>query len=174
MKIVIDARLYGPKDTGIGRYAQKLVENLVKIDSKNQYVILLRKADYNLLKFPKNWTKVLADFKHYTFEEQFKMPVLLMKLKPDLVHFPHFNIPIMYFGKYVVTIHDLIMHKFADGSATTRKFPIYQIWRLGYHIAFAKAVYGSRKIIVPSNAVKNEIVEFYKINKKKVEVTYEG
>lgn len=174
MNIAIDARLYGPKDTGIGRYTEKLVENLIKIDSKNQYLILLRKEDYNSLKFPKNWTKVLADFKHYTFEEQFKMPLLLMKLKADLVHFPHFNIPILYFGKYVVTIHDLIMHKFTDGAATTRKFPTYQIWRLGYHIAFAKAVYGSKKIIVPSNAVKNEIINFYKINKKKVEVTYEG
>ena len=30
------------------------------------------------------------------------------------------------------------------------------------------------KIIVPSNAVKDEIVKFYKINPKKVEVTYEG
>ncbi len=174
MKIVIDARLYGPKDTGIGRYTQKLVENLIKIDSKNEYLILLRKGDYDLLKFPKNWTKVLADFKHYTFEEQFKMPLLLMKLKAELVHFPHFNIPILYFGKYIVTIHDLIMHKFTDGTATTRKFPIYQIWRMGYHIAFAKAVYGSRKIIVPSNAIKDEVVQFYKINPKKVEVTYEG
>jgi hypothetical protein len=27
---------------------------------------------------------------------------------------------------------------------------------------------------VPSNAVKNEIVNYYKINPKKVEVTYEG
>ncbi len=174
MKILIDARLYGPKDTGIGRYTQKLVENLVKVDLKNHYLILLRKGDFQSLKFPKNWTKVLADFKHYTFEEQFKMPLLLLKLKADIVHFPHFNVPILFFGKYLVTIHDLIMHKFTDGTATTRRFPIYQIWRLGYHIAFAKAVYGSKKIIVPSKAVKNEIVEFYKINKKKVEVTYEG
>ncbi len=152
---------------------------------KNHYLILLRKGDFQSLNFPKNWTKILADFKHYTFEEQFKMTLLLMKLNVDLVHFPHFNIPILYFGKYIVTIHDLIMHKFADGTATTRRFPIYQIWRLGYHIAFAKAVYGSRKIIVPSNAVKNEIIEFYgshdmsflkclRINKKKVEVIYEG
>lgn len=174
MKILIDARLYGPKDTGIGRYTQKLVENLSQIDSSNLYYILLRNDDYQSLKLPKNWIKVLADFKHYTFEEQFKMPILLLKLKPDVVHFPHFNVPILYFGKFIVTIHDLIMHKFTDGAATTRKFPTYQIWRLGYHIAFAKAVLGSSKIIVPSNAVKNEIVNYYKINKKKVEVTYEG
>lgn len=174
MKILIDARLYGPKDTGIGRYTQKLVENLVKIDAKNKYLILLRKSDYESLKFPENWTKVLADFKHYTFEEQFKMPLLLLKLNAELVHFPHFNVPILFFGKYLVTIHDLIMHKFTNGSATTRKFPIYQIWRLGYHIAFAKAVYGSKKIIVPAISIKNDVVNFYKINPKKVEVTYEG
>lgn len=174
MRILIDARLYGPKDTGIGRYTQKLVENLVKIDTKNKYIILLRKNDYKELNFPDNWQKVLADFKHYTFKEQFKMPFFLAKYKADLVHFPHFNVPILYFGKYIVTIHDLIMHKFTDGTATTRKFPIYQIWRLGYHIAFAKAIYGSKKIIVPANSIKNDIVNYYKINPKKVEVTYEG
>lgn len=174
MKILIDARLYGPKDTGIGRYTQKLVENLVKIDSQNNYIILLRKNDFDTLSFPNNWTKVLADFKHYSFVEQFKLPLLLNELKPDLVHFPHFNVPLFYFGKFIVTIHDLIMHKFTDGSATTRKFPIREIWRLGYHIAFAKAVYGSTKIIVPSNAIKKEVVNFYKINPNKVEVTYEG
>jgi hypothetical protein len=65
------------------------------------------------------------------------------------------------------------MHKFVDGSATTRKFPKYQLWRVGYHIAFAKAVYGSVKIITPSRAVKNEVIEYYKIDPKKVEVTYE-
>jgi glycosyltransferase involved in cell wall biosynthesis len=174
MKIVIDARLYGPKDTGIGRYTQKLVENLVKIDKKNSYVILLRKDNYETLNFPNNWTKVLSDIKHYTFEEQFKLPFILYKVKPDLVHFPHFNIPILYFGKYLVTIHDLIMHKFKSGTATTRKFPIYQIWRIGYNVAFIKAVYGSKKIIVPAKAVKDEVVNYYKINPKKVEVTYEG
>lgn len=174
MRIVIDARFYGPKDTGIGRYTQKLVENLANIDLKNEYLILLRKGDYEELIFPKNWTKIFADFKHYTFEEQLKMPLLLLKLRPDLVHFPHFNVPIFYFGKYVVTIHDLIMHKFAGGEATTRGFPKYQIWRIGYYIAFAKAIYGSKKIIVPSNAVKSEIIEYYKINPRKVEVAYEG
>lgn len=174
MKILIDARLYGPKDTGIGRYTQKLVENLATLDNKNDYVIFLRKSDFESLNFPKNWKKVLADFKHYTFEEQIKMPFMLAKHKADLVHFPHFNVPLLFFGKYLVTIHDLIMHKFSAGSATTRKFPIYQIWRIGYHLAFAKAIYGSIKIIVPAFSIKDEVVSFYKINSKKVEVTYEG
>lgn len=174
MKILIDARLYGPKHTGNGRYTQNLIENLIKIDSKNQYIILLRKENFKNIKLPANFDKVLADFKHYSISEQIKLPYLINKYKPNLVHFPHFNVPLFYFGKYIVTIHDLIMHKYSSGAATTRKFPLYQIWRLGYHLSFMKAVYGSTKIIVPSNAVKNEVVNYYKINSKKVEVTYEG
>lgn len=174
MKIIIDARLYGPKHTGNGRYTENLVLNLAKTDTKNEYSVLLRKENYESVKLPSNWHKVLADFRHYTFTEQFKLPFILYKLKPDLVHFPHFNVPLFYFSKYVVTIHDLIMHKFVGGEATSRKFPIYQIWRLGYYLAFAKAIYGSFKIIVPTQAIKNEVVNYYKINPKKVEVIYEG
>jgi hypothetical protein len=173
MKILIDARLYGSKNTGNGRYTENLVENLSKIDSENNYTILLRKDDFDSLTLPSNWQKVLADFSHYTFEEQFKLPFLISKYRPGIVHFPHFNVPILYFGKYIVTIHDLIMHKFTGGEATTRPFPLYQIWRLGYYIAFAKAVYGSVKIIVPSGAVKNEVVNYYKVRPDKVEITYE-
>ena len=46
MRILIDARLYGPKNTGNGRYTKELIENLAKIDSKNNYVILLRKETF--------------------------------------------------------------------------------------------------------------------------------
>ncbi len=174
MRIVIDARLYGTKHTGNGRYTMNLVENLTKIDRENEYFILLRKEDYDELNFPKNWTKVLADFKHYTFLEQFRLPLILYKIKPDIVHFPHFNVPIFYFGKFIVTIHDLIMHKSSGGEATTRPFPIYQIWRLGYHISFARAVYGAYRVIVPTNTVKRDLLDYYKISESKVVVTYEG
>lgn len=39
MIIGIDARFYGPKGKGLGRYTQKLIENLEKIDSENEYMI---------------------------------------------------------------------------------------------------------------------------------------
>ena len=173
MKILIDARLYGPENTGNGRYTENLIENLAKIDKLNDYIILLRKNKFNSVSLPENFRKVEADFGHYTFAEQFKLPFIIAKFHPDIVHFPHFNVPILYFGKYIVTIHDLIMHKFKGGEATTRPFPLYQIWRLGYYLAFAKAVYGSSKIIVPSKAVKSEILDSYDVNEDKITVTYE-
>lgn len=172
MKILIDARLYGPEHTGIGRYTMNLVQNLAKLDKKNQYVIFLRKDKIGKVVLPENFEKVEAEFKHFSFTEQIVLPFMISKYKPDLVHFPFFNVPVLYFGRFVVTVHDLIMHR-RDKDATTRTIPIYFIWKLAYHLAFSKAVFGSSKIIVPSNAVKNEIIDFYHINEDKITVTYE-
>ena len=174
MKILLDARLYGLEHAGLGRYTLNLIEELKKLGDKEEFVILLRKKYYDKLRFPKNWKKVKADFRHYSYTEQIMLPILLYKERADIVHFPHFNVPVLYFGKYVVTVHDLLMHKFVGGAVTTLPFPFYQIRRVGYNIAFYKAMKFSRKIIVPTNYVKNDVVDNYKINPDKVAVIYEG
>lgn len=177
MKVLIDARLYGLEHAGPGRYVLNLINELKKQGNKetrNSFVILLRKKYFDALDLPKNWTKVEADFNHYSFAEQIKLPFIIHKAKPDLVHFPFFNVPLLYFGRFITTIHDLTMHYSKGRDATTRDFPSYLLWRLGYHFSFAKAVYGSQRIIAPSNAVKDEIIKYYSIDESKIKVIYEG
>jgi len=174
MKILIDGRLYGLENAGLGRYLINLVTELVKIDRKNNYVLLLRKKYFDSLSLPVNWKKVLADYRHYSFAEQFILPGIIKKENPDLVHFPHFNIPVFNSGKFIVTIHDMLMHKSVGLEATTLSAPLYYIKRLGYRFAFDNAVKRSQAILVPSNSVKNELVNYYKISLQKVFVTNEG
>ncbi len=174
MRILIDARLYGLENTGIGRYVMNLVENLVRIDRSNNYVILLRKKYFSTLNLPENWKKVLTDFGHYSFTEQLKLPGIIKKEKPDITHFPHFNTPLLFNGKFIVTIHDMLMHKSFGLSATTLPAIQYFIRRLGYKIVFAHAVKRSVRVVVPSHAVGGELIKEYGINKSKVAVTYEG
>lgn len=174
MNITIDARLYGLENAGLGRYVMKLVEYLTKLDKTNKYSILLRKSHFDELKLPVNWTKVLVDFRHYSFSEQTKLPKIIAKTQPDLVHFPHFNVPIAFEGKFVVTIHDILMHRMKGRDTTTLSLPAFLIKRLGYKYVFKKAVEDSLKIIVPSNFVKRELVDFYRIGSDKISVTYEG
>lgn len=174
MKILIDARLYGLENAGLGRYIVNLVSNLKKIDKKNDYTILLRKKYFKSLVVPKNWKKVLAEYRHYSFIEQVLLPIAIAKEKPDVTHFPHFNIPIIFTGKYVVTIHDMLMHSQKGLQATTLPTLVYYIKRFGYRIVFDKAVRGATKIITPSKTVKKELVQYYKIPEDKVKVTYEG
>ncbi len=175
MKILIDARFYGLENAGLGRYAINLVQNLAKIDSKNEYFILLRKKYFLELKLPDNWEKVLADFGHYSVSEQIKLPKIISKINPDLCHFLHFNVPVFYKGPYVVTIHDLLMHKQKGTLATTLPAPVYFAKRLGYMHVFKRAVFNSKKIVVPSNTVKTETLNYYtKMDPDKIVVSYEG
>lgn len=173
-RILIDARLYGIENTGLGRYVLNLVNRLAVIDKKNDYLILLRKKYFKSLRLPGNWQKVLCDIPHYSLNEQISLPKIISDLKPDLVHFPHFNVPIFYSKPFVVTIHDILMHRQKGLEATTLPAPAYLIKRIGYHRVFKHAVEASVKIIVPSQFVREEILGYYKISPAKVVVTYEG
>lgn len=174
MKILIDARLYGLENAGLGRYLINLISSLQKIDNKNNYIIILRKKYFNELKLNNNFKKVLFDFGHYSFAEQFKFPGVVNKENPDLIHYPHFNVSVFCNKPFVVTIHDLLMHKQKGKEATTLPLPLYFIKRLFYKFVFGYAVNKSKTIIVPSNYVKKEIIKNYHIPKEKIHVSYEG
>lgn len=166
MKIGIDARFFGPKDKGFGRYTENLVRNLEKLDHENQYFVFLRKDSWKEYQ-PENpiFRKVLANYKWYGWKEQILLPLKLKKYKFDLVHFTHFNVPIFYRGKFVVTIHDL----------TLRYFPTHRGLKfLAYKLVFRHAIKNSQKIIAISEHTKKEILKYYKVNPNKIKVIYEG
>src|SRR3989304_10007166 len=108
MNIGIDARFVGPEGTGLGKYTEKLITNLALLDDKNKYYIFLRKQNWDFLHLEKftNFEKVLADTPWYTLQEQIKLPKIYQNCNLDLLHVPHFNAPIFYKGKMIVTIHD--------------------------------------------------------------------
>jgi glycosyltransferase involved in cell wall biosynthesis len=184
MRIGIDARFFGPIGKGLGRYTQKLIENLEKISAKSglapgedhQYFIFLKSENYNEYN-PRsaNFTKVKADYHWYTFSEQVWFPQLLKKYKLDLVHFPHFNVPLLYFGKFVVTIHDLILINFPTLRGSTLSPLFYKIKFLAYKIVIRHAIKKSIRILAVSNFTKNDILKNYKfVPREKVVVTYEA
>jgi glycosyltransferase involved in cell wall biosynthesis len=176
MKIGIDARFVGPQGTGLGKYTEKLILNLARLDSKNQYSIFLKENNWSYLKLTgfKNFTKILADVAWYSLEEQYKMPGIFHSQNLDLLHVPHFNVPLLYKGKFVVTIHDLIHHKFAEYAATTKNPLIFKAKRFAYRKVIENAVKKSQKIISPSKSVKEEIAAIFNVPLDKIAVTYEA
>lgn len=175
MKIVIDARFLGPEGTGIGRYTEKLLENLEGVDHDNDYWVVLRSSNFDAYQ-PKNpkFRKVIADARWYSVKEQLLIPKILLSIKPDLVHFPHFNIPIAYRGKFVVTIHDLIKSEFASQAASTRTSLVYWAKHFVYERVVRQAVHRAVKVIVPTNTIKEKVVSQLKVEPGKIVVTYEA
>lgn len=175
MHIGIDARFFGPFGKGLGRYTQKLIESLEELDTENRYTIFLRKENFDDYKPKKsNFKKVCAHFEWYSLEEQTKWPQFLSRYKCDLVHFPHFNVPLSYKGRYVVTIHDLIILHFPTRRATTLDPIKYAAKQFAYKVVIKNAVKKAKKIITVSEFSKRDIVKHFNLDKKRVIVTYEA
>ena len=177
MRIVLDLRIFGPQYGGLGRYNQQLLLNLAKFDLKNQYIILVKKLSSDLPKLPDNFSWKICPYHWYSLKEQIFLPFILKKLKPDLVHFPHFNVPIFYRGKFIVTIHDLIMTKFPSIRTSTLNRFVFIFKRLAYQLTIKLAIKKAAKIIAVSKFTAEDIKNYFKLNQKqaeKIKVIYEG
>ena len=175
MRIAIDARFFGPKQKGLGRYLQKMVEHLQKVDLSNQYVIFLRRVNWDEYQPSNpNFKKVLADYRWYTFKEQLMMPIKIWRAEVDLVHFPHFNVPLFCSRPFVVTIHDLVLKKFPTRRASTLGPACYWLKNLAYRLVIWLAIKRTKKIIAVSNYTKKEILRYFGVRPDKIEVIYEG
>jgi hypothetical protein len=173
MKIGIDARLIN--ETGVGRYIRNLIAELGILDTKNSYVVFLRKNAYDGFMLPNvRWEKRMADIRWHSMTEQIFMPAIFNRERLDLLHVPYFNIPLFYFRKFIVTIHDLTLLHFNTGKATTLPYVLYKFRRLGYYISLLKAMFSSEKIIAVSHATKKEILDHFDVSPEHIEVIYEG
>lgn len=173
MHIGIDARFYG--QAGPGRYTKSILQHLEKIDKKNVYTVFLTKEGYdNYVPGNKNFKKVLADYKWYSFQEQTGFLIKTVKAKLDIFYVPHFNIPILYPGKLVTAIPDMTMHTFSTEKGTTLPIWYFRFKKIIYKIVFWWAVFRSFKVIVPSKHVFDDFNKHFNFNSNKYVIAYEG
>lgn len=165
-KIGIDARFFGFKDKGFGRYVENLIKNLEIIDKDNQYFIFLKKTrekDY----FPQNinFHKILIG---HNFLWPFKFDKKITNQDLDLIHFTCLPPPLSYGfkGKTIITVHDLIWKFCPPFKNFLKKF--------FYGLCFGRAIKKADKVITVSACVKNDILENYNISSEKIKFIYEG
>ncbi len=169
MRIGIDARMYSSSFTGIGRYTFELLRHLLKIDQKNQYVVFLNKKEYDTTHFAEmNIKKVLVKAPHYSLEEQTQFADKIIGQNLDLMHFTHFNAPLLYRKPFVVTIHDLTL-SFYKGKKMTSL-----VQRTAYNLVIKNVIKNSRQIIAVSENTQNDIRRLFLVPKEKIRVIYEG
>lgn len=168
-KIGIDARMYGARQTGIGNYIKNLINNLAALDKKNEYVIFLLDGEFDSFALPgANFKKIKVSSCWYSWKEQIVLPWQFRKENLDLIHFPHFNSPILYCGTSIITIHDI----------TPLFFPGHKMGslarRAGFQAVFRHSVKHAAKIIAVSESTKRDICQYFDLKADKIRVIYEG
>ncbi len=161
MHIAIDARMYHIKG-GHGTYLRNLIDNLQEIDTENRYTLLMHSEGLKLWKQKnKNFTPLFAPSRWYTLKEQTSFLRTLNKLKPDLTHFPHWNVPLLYRRPFVVTIHDLILLEHKTSAASTRN-PLFFWIKYGiFRTILKRSLIKAQQIITVSKFAKNQIENHY-------------
>jgi glycosyltransferase involved in cell wall biosynthesis len=112
MRILIDFTNIPLKKLGVGRYAENLVNFLLKIDERNKYFLLLQNDEFCFK--DKSVKKIYVPstiFRNSVLRillEQLYIPLLLIKYNIDIIHSLHYSFPILpSAAKKVVTIHDM-------------------------------------------------------------------
>ncbi len=164
MKVAIDARKL--HDFGIGTYIRNLLRHLARIDRENEYVLLCHEPDMGVAaQLGSNFRAVLEASANYSIREQFHVPWVLLREKPDVFHAPHYVLPTAIRCRSVVTIHDCIH----------LMFPQYLPNRAAYAYARAsmwRAAKHSDRILTVSEASKRDILRFFSVPPDKISVVY--
>ncbi|MCB9798405.1 glycosyltransferase family 4 protein [Candidatus Nomurabacteria bacterium] len=172
MRIGIDARMMG-KGYGLARYVEQLVLFLGKMDTDNEYVLFVNEQ-LQAEHFGSNFSQVLCDIPWYSVAEQLKMPGIIKKADVNVMHFPHWNVPMLYPGAYVVTIHDLTMYHYPRPDATTLGPVRYFIKDKLHRVVVKNAVKKAKKVIVTSEFTKQDVHKTLGTPMEKMYVTYQA
>lgn len=168
-RLVIDARESG---TSTGRYIDKLIEYLDKLQPSFEVVILTKphRLEYLNAVAPR-FDIQPGDYKEFTFAEQLGFMKRIRGLQPDLVHFSMSHQPILYRKRKVTTMHDLTTARFRNPDKNAIVFLVKQ-WV--YRYVVKSAAKHSKAIIAPTQFVKEDVVRYTKTNPAKISVTYEA
>lgn len=167
--IAIDARII---NSSTGRYVERLISHLEKIDQRNRYTILVRQNDRDFWQpSATNFSVKVADFDNYSFAEQVGFKKFLDDLRPDLVHFCMPQQPVLYKGKKVTTVHDLTL---LNTYNSDKNWLIFHAKQQVGKFVFRRIAKTNHHIITPSNFTKNAYQAFSGISSQKISVTYEA
>ncbi|XID91102.1 glycosyltransferase family 4 protein [Paenibacillaceae bacterium WGS1546] len=163
--IAIDMRMINY--SGIGTYLRGLVPLI--IDN-------MKEVHFHLIGNPKELGAYLSDTNRisiidctvpiYSFNEQVEL-VKKIPRDTDLLWVPHYNIPIFYRGKMLVTVHDVLHLAYPQFARGVHK-------RMYVNLLFKAISIKANKVITVSRFSRNEIIKYTVVKQEKIHAIYNG
>ena len=145
--IAVDGRFLGT-GTGLANYTKHLLQALVA-DGRHNYIVLTRAPGAIDL----DVEVVAADIAHYSVGEQARLPRIVSATGCDLAFYPHFNAPVISATPFVITVHDLILHRFPGDASLAR--------RAIYRTLLQRNLRAARHVIAVSEWTRQDLIKHY-------------
>ncbi len=175
MRIGIDARMAGPEQSGIGRYVAEMIWHVAKRETNHEFVLFVRKEGKGLFSsLPKSWTLIEVDIPWYSLAEQVRLSRLIRAARIDLMHFPHWNVPLFLRTPFVLTMHDLTMFRYPRLEASTHGPMVYALKQAAARWIMRSAVRRAKHIITVSDWVKEDVHAVLHTPREKMTTIYQA
>src|ERR1700736_6645688 len=151
--IGFDARLIGA--LGIGRYISGLLPQLARLLG-DRLTVVANRQDAAIVRSLIGGSSHLmtVNARPYRLAEQSLLPLSLIRADLALIHFPHYNLPLIKPGHFVVTVHDLFPFQFPEIHSGPLPRTVNQM-------LMRNAVRRAERIITPSQATALAVKESF-------------
>ncbi|MDX9705802.1 MAG: glycosyltransferase, partial [Weeksellaceae bacterium] len=175
MRIGFDAKRAFFNTSGLGNYSRSTIELLTKFYPQNDFLLFTPSIENAIdFKYPEKaeiiQPKHLIERTFKSWWRSFKMASSIAEHELDIFHGLSGELPIKAHkkskAKLIVTIHDLIFLRFPEYYTSVDRNIYYQKAKYACEIADT--------IIAISEQTKSDLINFFKVDDKKIEVVYQG
>ncbi len=165
LKLGLDARKL--TDFGIGTYLQYLVRGIARRDDIELTLVVSAGHEERAASLAPEAIIVPVRADGYSLAEQVRLPAALWRYKPDLVHIPHYVVPVAARFPIVTTIHDVIQLYYPPKGRS-------QLGLLYLRTMMKAALKRSRRVITVSRASRRDLLHLFRADSEKVIVVPNG
>ncbi len=174
MKIGLEAKVLTPRAGGIGRYAANLIAALLSAaparEHDLEFVLFTGPQTCRrlLMELPARYSECFCTVQSSLLRALFALPVSLKRQHIKVFHgLDHVGIPLFgKHGRYVVTVHDVLPLMFPQMFTRKHRFVV--------RAALPRVVKQADAIIVPSHAVKRDVLHYLQVDESRIVVIPEG
>lgn len=169
IKLAIDAHHLEGQRTGVGRYLENILKQWLK--RRDLAMALIFKAEIPADEFLKEniFTCLLAPklgLASTVLFQHLGLTRVLAGFKPDVFWGPGYLLPLLYPGKTLLTIHDIIYEAHSEWYSWPGLLDQLFLRKAGRYSAVR-----ATRIITPSQFSKNEIMKYYGLPARRITVT---
>jgi glycosyltransferase involved in cell wall biosynthesis len=166
MTLAIDARML--KSSGIGTYLSNVLPRVIRLYRGERVHLIGDAQELGRLPWTRDGKVTVADCLApiYSIREQLRLPRLIPQ-DTDLLWSPHFNVPLLYRGTLLVTIHDVLHLAIPQFMPGVHK-------RLFARVLLAAVRRKARAVICNSRFTADELTRVVGVPASRIEVIHMG
>ena len=170
VRVLMDATAIPTNLGGVGRYVDDLVPELEAQGVELTMAVQERDAEHFATRLPS--ARIIPIAPHFESRpmrfawEQTGLPSLIRKVRPDVLHSPHYTCPQFPGVPVVITLHDATFFSHPQAhSRTKQKF---------FTFAIRRAIRRAAALVVPSEATRDETIKYAGGDPSQFYVAYHG